>query len=83
MPDLEEVLTICMGCKKIRLPLSSSNWLDPNHPDHKELYQEYLDLYEGRLSHGYCPACEQKVRSQLGKRKNKPILGLHIKSKFS
>ena len=65
MVNLEdEVLRICMECKKIELPSNPGMWLDPNNPDHKKLCQIYSARYEGRLSHGYCPDCEKKAKDE-------------------
>jgi len=50
-----EILSICMDCRAIMI---NEEWKLPQDA----LYQEFIDLYEGRLSHTWCPECYKKIK---------------------
>lgn len=52
---IDKVLTICAECKKIRINNESNLWLDREAD--KKLYDRFIEKYNGKLSHGYCPDC--------------------------
>jgi len=61
---LEEVLSFCMICKKIKISGDPEVWV--SEEDNKEMYQDFMREYEGRLSHGYCPECYLQVMKEYG-----------------
>jgi hypothetical protein len=62
---LEEVLGICATCKKIRISRDPEMWLSEEM--NPNLYNRYIKMYEGKLSHGLCPEDAEKLVADLDK----------------
>lgn len=51
-----EVLAFCDYCESIRVGNDSDLWLKKEV--NQDLYQIYMEKYEGKLSHTFCPDCK-------------------------
>ena len=57
-----ELLTICMGCQRVRINDESNLWLSKE--ENPNLYEGLLEEHEGNLSHGYCPPCGERAMEE-------------------
>lgn len=59
----KDLLAICSDCRKIRVDDDEYVWISKE--DNQELYNKYIKVYEGNLTHSYCPPCLRKAREEM------------------
>ncbi len=60
---LDEVLGICMTCKKIRVSKEKNLWL--KREDDIDMYDNLMNAYKGKLIHTYCPEDFEKKMKEI------------------